>query len=299
LLRSSLSNEEDLVSSGHSPPPFNKNVASTIIHVVERRETSSPVPPTEMAEPSTERVSITGCRCDFPTDLVLLYKLCIGLSLLFALGCCCNVMFCCLNVRGKNATKKRRSVPKTIAQSTLTRNQYWINEPVGNVQQNGTVFEEFPSSQYTEMQAPVINDTYATLRPRNKTSIEHPVSLIGFQPNGQPTSGFQYDTNATSVMSALSNYNNNRSSPPRSSTYEIPNRTFHSASNSECTASPRNSFDNSAINHQTNSINNALISSTTSANTAPTINNDNDSPQQQFLTLANENLQAKETYSIL
>lgn len=102
--------------------------------------------------PVTDRnpINITGCRCDVSDELVLLYKVCLGLSLLFALGCCCNVMFCCLNVRGKNATKKRRSVPKIIAQNTLTRNQYWINEPITTRGgQAGNAFGEFSNMKRT------------------------------------------------------------------------------------------------------------------------------------------------------
>jgi hypothetical protein len=163
--------------------------------------------------------------------------------------------------------------------------------------------EEFPA-QYAEMQ-PTIPDnaqpkrnsltSYASLRPRPKTSIEPPVSLIGYHPNGQPNNqtGFQYDTNATSIMSALSNYNNNRNSPPRSSNYEVPNnRTFYSASNSVSTASPRNSLENTAINPATTF--NGLTTSNISATTAQP------ETSPQFLTLsASENQQARETYSIL
>lgn len=141
--------------------------------------------------------------------------------------------------------------------------------------------------------------SYASLRPRPKTSIEPPVSLIGFHPNGQPTnqSGFQYDTNATSIMSALSNYNNNRNSPPRSSGYEVPNnRTFHSASNSVSTASPRNSLENTAINPANNNTLNGLATSTTSATTAQPLSD----TSPQFLTLSGSDSQpARETYSIL
>ena len=275
-------------------------------------------------------MNITGCKCHVDDNLILLYKLCIGLSILFSLGCCCNVLFCCLNVRGKNTTKKRRSVPKTIAQNTLTRNQYWINEPV--TQRNGNTFgwsftdcifyrmhlEEFPTSQYTEMKPtnttePVLPvkrnslTSYASLRPRPKTQIDHPVSLVGYHPSGPalPTNdtnnnlGFQYDTNANSIISALSNYNTNRNSPPRSSGYEVPNnKTFHSASNSVSTSSPRNSLDHG---HGINPATQQLIASTSSAPTAHQIQPLQDS-EPQFLTLASlaeSNAQPLETYSIL
>lgn len=140
--------------------------------------------------------------------------------------------------------------------------------------------------------------SYASLRPRPKVSIDHPVSLVGHHhANGQQSgntsndnnnnAGF-YDTNATSIISALSNYNNNRNSPPRSSGYEVPNnRTFHSASNSVSTASPRNSVD-----HGINPATHQLISSTTSAN-------QNDSPQFLTLQITDQPQQQKETYSIL
>jgi hypothetical protein len=166
------------------------------------------------------------------------------------------------------------------------------------------ILEEFPVSQYTETQpthpTADISQTrnslasYASLRPRPKTNIEQSISLIGYHPNGQTTnnSGF-YDTNANNIITALSNYNNNRNSPPRSSGYEVPNnRTFHSASNSVSTASPRNSLEH-AINPATQE----LIASTTS--TAAVVQPSNESSPPKFLTLSTNENPPAETYSIL
>lgn len=139
--------------------------------------------------------------------------------------------------------------------------------------------------------------SYASLRPRPK-NIDHSVNLIGYHQNGQANNnnnnhsntGFQYDTNATSVMSALNNYNANRNSPPRSSGYEVPNsRTFHSGSNSASTPSPRNSLETTAANQAST----VMTGSTTSATAVRPL-----SPQQ-FLTLSDNPPAVRETYSIL
>ncbi|KAI6207142.1 hypothetical protein M3Y94_00996100 [Aphelenchoides besseyi] len=263
LLRSSLPDAEDLSASGNAPSIGARRSAttsSTLVHVIDHHEkpteTANPsIRPTETTNGDHVPISITGCRCDVPSDLVLLYKLCIGLSLLFAVGCLLNIFFCCLNARGRNSTKKRRSVPKTLAPSVLTRNSYWINDPLGG-NRSGTAFEEFPS-QYTEAQLqPTLDITqsmnkhnsvtsYASLRPKTGPPLSTLTSSTPF-----------YDTGPALNMSSYAN----RSSPPRSSGYEAPsNRTFHSNTNSVGT-SPRDSMENQG----TLNIPASLIASTSS-----------------------------------
>lgn len=155
------------------------------VRVLERR--SVPAPAASTAAPAGSASSVTGCRCELPSDLVLLYKLCVALCVFFALGCCCNLLFCCLNNAAGPGRRPKRPVPKTLGRASLSSNQYWIaDSALAKHRAFGECAapapdpsDEFPS-QYSELAPPPPVQTldqlvqkrsslgsYASLRPRH------------------------------------------------------------------------------------------------------------------------------------
>ncbi|CAD5226896.1 unnamed protein product [Bursaphelenchus xylophilus] len=241
--------------------PKASSQAKTRVRVLERRELIPEPTPTSLPESAS---SITGCHCDLPADLIILYKLCIALSVFFALGCCCNILFCCLNAQGKNG-KKKRPVPKTIPQSSLNSNQYWISDTASKhrgFDEFQTQFSEVPVMDQSLVQKRSSLSSYASLRPKSARTAENAVEL---NPTGLSTltnSGFE----------STLNRNNHTSfdAPPA----------FHTPSNSS-SHSPRDSVENQERMTPNNVNPNHLTS------------------PPQYLTLTNSPTNQKETYSIL
>ncbi|CAD5220380.1 unnamed protein product [Bursaphelenchus okinawaensis] len=235
--------------------------AKTRVRVLERRELITDPTPTPLPESAS---SITGCHCDLPSDLIILYKLCIALSVFFALGCCCNILFCCLNAQGKSG-KKKRPVPKTIPQSSINSNQYWISDTASKhrgFDEFQSQFSEVPVIEQSVVQKRSSLSSYASLRPKSaRTAAETGVEL---NPNGLPN-GISTLTN--SGFESTLNRNNH------SSFHDAP--PAFSSSSRASSQSPRDFVEDhreSPKNHLT---------------------------PPQYLTLTNSPTNQKETYSIL
>lgn len=64
-----------------------------------------------------------------PADVLLLYKVCIGLCFLFVLGCCCNIIFCCMSSRSGSKSKKR-AVSRSLPPTSFNKNEFWIPDTI-------------------------------------------------------------------------------------------------------------------------------------------------------------------------
>uniref|UniRef100_A0A914D0V6 ZP domain-containing protein n=1 Tax=Acrobeloides nanus TaxID=290746 RepID=A0A914D0V6_9BILA len=132
--------------------------ASTKVHVLDRRELPKPE-----ASPDTSNFSK---ECYTPNDLLIMYKLCIGLCFIFFTGCCCNILFCCVCKTGKNKHQKRSAMPNKSHGSFATTNDLWISEPRGKPSMDESGFVSYGEPQYGDMRRSSLN-SYASVKQRS------------------------------------------------------------------------------------------------------------------------------------
>ncbi|KAE9553867.1 hypothetical protein FO519_002908 [Halicephalobus sp. NKZ332] len=113
--------EDDSVKSTVTDPMLmvnssSSNVASTIVHVLERREI-----PSKVDRIFTTTGSPMTTECSYSNDVIFLYKVIFGLILLLLLGSFLNIICCCF--RCKNSKKN-----STNRNPGLVKNEFWISD---------------------------------------------------------------------------------------------------------------------------------------------------------------------------
>ncbi|KAI1732770.1 CUTiclin-Like [Ditylenchus destructor] len=140
------------------PQTVNKKakISSVIVHVMERLGTTVTTPTTTTTTTETfstisDSVDLTTTKpssCITPADVLLLYKLCIGLCFLFVLGCCCNIVFCCMSKGFPWNRKNEMKCKKRMAVSTSFQHQYPFSSPASTcTTANGHRYGTLPSGK--------------------------------------------------------------------------------------------------------------------------------------------------------
>uniref|UniRef100_A0A915BMK1 ZP domain-containing protein n=1 Tax=Parascaris univalens TaxID=6257 RepID=A0A915BMK1_PARUN len=73
---------------------------------------------------------IAASVCVPPSDLIVLYKLCVVLCVMFLVGCCINIIFCIYVTSNNSQNTQKREVIKSkpIGISNHTTNDFWIKD---------------------------------------------------------------------------------------------------------------------------------------------------------------------------
>uniref|UniRef100_A0A915DCC6 Uncharacterized protein n=1 Tax=Ditylenchus dipsaci TaxID=166011 RepID=A0A915DCC6_9BILA len=214
--------------------------------------------------------------CIAPADMMLLYKLCIGLCFLFVLGCCCNIIFCCMsrNVgwspkhNNKKKQNKRLAISTTgsfqhqrpfsaltTTTSTLNphghKNEYWIQD-TGREQNEPS----FYSSHYGELPVNTTTDngnnrrnsltSYASVKQRGNR-LQDSVHTTHFRLSNSGSDGVSIrpygpppSTSPSANSGALRSTIYDQSStyhPPNSTTFHTNDPTFSSSTSGSVASS--------------------------------------------------------------
>ncbi|KHN87663.1 hypothetical protein Tcan_11303 [Toxocara canis] len=117
-----------------------KRLATTVVTV--KKGTQSPV----SVHKAQDASFLAAPACVSPSDLVLLYKLCVVLCVMFIVGCCINIVFCIYlaGTSPKNRQKLEVTGKTSIPDPVSEPNDFWIKEdsipsaPMDGQFQNGS-----------------------------------------------------------------------------------------------------------------------------------------------------------------
>ncbi|VDM38354.1 unnamed protein product [Toxocara canis] len=101
-----------------------KRLATTVVTV--KKGTQSPV----SVHKAQDASFLAAPACVSPSDLVLLYKLCVVLCVMFIVGCCINIVFCIYlaGTSPKNRQKLEVTGKTSIPDPVSEPNDFWIKE---------------------------------------------------------------------------------------------------------------------------------------------------------------------------